>query len=207
MKGVFVNYNSDPQWIKEYFDDYIIYDRSDVKQDYTGFDKRKIKYAENVGHCDYDKLCYLVKNYYNLPEAFYWGKVNLWKSITKEEFKKTEYFTPLLTQSHSEKMCDWDPSRRFSFYKEKMYYELNNSWYLNQYPSRYFRSFNDFAREFGIPAPEYLPFAPGGNYFLTRKIVHKYPRSLYKKLSNLLPYTKFPGEAYMMERAYYLLWQ
>lgn len=203
MKKILVNYNFTPDWLD---DDYLVYDRSDSKEYLKDFDQSKIRYTDNIGNVDYDKLSYLVDNYDTLPDVFLWGKTNLFKFITQEEFEKVKdatTFTPLLTQHHKTYS---DEKGIVCFYKDGMYHERNDSWYLSQHVSK-FASFDDFVKAFNIPNPEYIPFPPGGNYILTKETVHKYPKSSYEKLRDILPYTRLPGEAHLAERCYYLLWR
>src|SRR3990167_1487480 len=139
MKYIAINFDSDPSWILEETDDYLIYDRGEKDWDLP---KDKVIKTANVGHVDYDKLSYLVDNYDNLPEVFYWGKVNLWKSITKEEFdavKNCNTFMPLLTKNHkiySDRLgvvCYYDENGMFN--------ERNDSWWFNAVPSRWYNNF------------------------------------------------------------------
>lgn len=207
MKKILVNYNFTPDksWIG---DDYIIYDRSDDGIDHLrDFDQTKIIRTENVGQVDYDKLCYLVNNYDSLPEVFLWGKTNLFKFITNQEYdqvKDNKFFTPLLTKDHKTYS---DNNGIVNYYTADIYWERNNSWYLSQFPTKYFNSYQDFAKAFQLPCPPYLPFAPGGNYILTREIVHKYSRDFYSNMASILPYCREPGEAQMAERSYFNLWK
>lgn len=207
MKKVLVNYNFTPdkEWIG---DDYLIYDRSDDGIDHLAeFDKSKVIYTDNVGQVDYDKLNYIIDNYDNLPDVFLWGKTNLFKYITPEEYeevKDNNKFTPLLTMGHKTYQ---DNNGWVCYYSEGIYWERNNSWYLSQFPTKYFMSYKEFANEFQLPNPVYLPFAPGGNYILTRETVHKYGLDYYKKLAQILPYCREPGEAQMCERSYFTLWR
>ena len=206
MFKILVNYNftPDPTWIG---DDYLIYDRSDDGVDHLkDFDKSKVIYTDNVGNVDYDKLSYLVDNYDNLPEVFLWGKTNLFKYITPEEYEKVKdntTFTPLLTQNHKTYS---DNNGVVCYYSGEMYHERNNSWYLNQFHSR-FSSFDNFTDSFNLPRfGTFIPFAPGGNYILTKSTVHKYSVDYYDKMRSILPYCREPGEAQMTERVYYTLW-
>lgn len=207
MFKALVNYNFTPdkEWIGE---DYLIYDRSDDGIDHLkDFDQSKIIKTENLGQVDYDKLYYLIDNYHDLPEVFLWGKANLFKSISKEEYeevKDNKEFTPLLTKNHKTYSDDLGVVCQ---YRAGMYEERNNNWYINVFGSKYFRTFADFAHEFMLPSPLYLPFAPGGNYILTEERVHRYSIDFYKKMADMLPYCREPGEAQFCERCYYLLWQ
>lgn len=207
MKAILVNYNYTPSWLFEYPDiDYTIYDRSDTRDYLKDFPQERIIRTPNVGNIDYDKLGYLVENYESLPDSFLWGKTNLFKYITQEEFDKVkdgQEFIPLLTQHHKTYSDNLGP---VNFYKDGMYYERNDSWYLNNVPAYHFRSFPEWAATFHIPSPEYIPFPPGGNFILTRDTVHKYGRDLYDEMRSTLPYAQTPGEAQLCERSYYLLW-
>ena len=202
MKYVLTNYNNTPDWIHEYTDDYLIYDRSDSKEYLKDFDQSKIIYVENVGDADYDRLGYIVDNYFDLPEVFLLSKSNLFKFISKEEFDKVKdntTFTPLLTQNHKV----YEPVCR---YQDGMYMEINNSWYMLGLDWHYFQNYTEFAKAFNLPNPDYLTFAPGGNYILTRENVYKYGLAFYEGLRSILPYCQRPGEAHCIERSLYTIW-
>lgn len=205
MKKILVNYNFTPdkEWIG---DDYLIYDRSDDGVDHLiEFDQSKIIKTENVGNVDYDKLCYLIDNYDNLPEVFLWGKTNLFKYITNEEYEKVkdnQEFTPLLTQNHKTYSDNVGP---VCYYSARIYNERNPLIYQNSY--KYFRDYGEFAHKFFLPNPLYIPFAPGGNYILTKERVHRYSRDFYISLARILPYAREPLEAQFCERSYYNIWK
>ena len=205
MQATFVNYNFTPDWIKDYDFDYLIYDRSDSDKYLKNFTQDRIIKTENIGNVDYDRLGYLVDNYDSLPDVFLWSKSNLFKYITKEEFDqvKDNKFTPLLTQHHK---AYSNEQGIVCYYKDKMFHEINNNWYLNVFHGKHVTSFKEWAKIFGLPNPDYIPFAPGGNYILTKETVHKHPKRIYAKMRDMLPYTKLPGEAQLAERSYYLLW-
>lgn len=206
MKYVLVNYNFSPDWIREYTDDYLIYDRSDSREYLASFPQEKIIYTENKGNVDYDKLNYLIENYDSLPDVFVWGKSNLFKYISREEFdavKDNTTFTPLLTKHHNTYS---DPNGVVNYYAAGLYWERNDSWYLGEHFSR-FGTFAEWAGYFNMPSPPYIPFPPGGNFILTRETVHKYSRDFYQKMADTLPYQTLPGEAHLAERSYYLLWK
>jgi hypothetical protein len=205
MKAVLVNYNFSPDWLKQSNFDYTIFDRSDSKEYLKDFPQERIVYTENIGNVDRDKLAYLIDNYDTLPDIFLWGKTNLFKFITKEEFDalpKTD-FTPLLTQGHK---TYGDRNGPVCFYKDDMYHERNDSWYLHEHAPNYVHSWGEWAKVHFLPNPPYIPFAPGGNYILTRERVHRYGIDTYQKMFDMLGYTQLPGEAHLCERSYYLLW-
>jgi hypothetical protein len=196
MKIIGSHYSGDCSWIPQETDDYFIFDRTEC-----GLDPKKVRKVPNIGNADYDRLTYLIENYEALPDVFLLIKTNLFKFITIPEFqqvKNNTFFTPLLTYTHKTYM----PICR---YRNGIYEEINNSWYVPAFTTC-FPTYNDWAREFGFPTPEYLSFAPGGNYILTRDTVHKHPKSLYSKLRDSLSYCQLPAEAQFCERTYYTLW-
>lgn len=206
MKTILVNYNYTPEWLHDYDLDYYIYDRSDGDEYLSSFPQERITKTQNKGNVDYDKLTYLIDFYDNLPDRFIWGKSNLFKFISKDEFDsalQTPGFVPLVTQSHKTYSDKFGP---VCFYTEGMYYERNDSWYLTQMPAR-FNNWQEWAHEFRLPNPQYIPFPPGGNYILTKERVHRYSRDFYVKMRDTMNYTQLPGEAHLAERSYYLLWQ
>lgn len=207
MTNILINYNFTPdkEWIG---DDYLIYDRSDDGIDHLkDFDQSKIIKTENVGNVDYDKLCYLIDNYDNLPDVFLWSKSNLFKYITKEEYEKVkdnQTFTPLLTMNHKTYA---DNNGLVCYYEAGWFMERNNSWYFSQHSSKYVANFNEWANMFYLPRLSYIPFSPGGNYILTRETVHKYAKDFYIKMASMLPYQTLPAEAQCAERSYGLMWK
>lgn len=205
MKAILVNYNHTPTWLLASDLDYLIYDRSDSDKWLEDFPKERIIKTRNIGNVDYDKLNYLVTQYHTLPDVFLWGKTNLFKYISEEEFiaLPKDRFTPLLTQNHR---TYHDHLGVVNFYDQGMYYERNNSWYLHEVPGKFAPDWHEWAALFWLPSPAYIPFPPGGNFILTRETVHKYSKEFYEKMRDTLPYTQLPGEAQLAERSYYLLW-
>lgn len=209
MKYILVNYNFTPTWLLEYTDDYLIYDRSESKEYLKDFDQSKIIYTENIGNVDYDKLRYLVDNYDTLPDVFVWGKTNLFKYISKEEFeavKDNTTFTPLLTMHHKTYS---DKLGVVCAYRAGMYYERADSWFFgsNDLAKNHFLTWQQWVNHFRLPNEPFIPFPPGGNFLLTRERVHKYSRDYYEEMRDTLPYAQLPVEAHCAERSYYLMWK
>lgn len=201
MRIIATNYEADCSWIPEVSGgDYFIYDRSDC-----GLPNRVAR--ENRGDADYDRLSYLVDNYHDLPDVFLLTKSNLFKYVSREEFdevKDNQVFTPLLTKNHK----TYSDSRGLvCYYLDGMYYERNDGWLFNTLQSHHFHSWKEWSDRFLLPNPAYIPFAPGGNYILTRERVHRYGRDFYEEMRDYLPYCQRPLEAHLVERSYYLLWK
>jgi hypothetical protein len=190
MKYVISRYNQDIDWLKDYSDDVVIYDRSE--QPVEGAIK-----SPNIGSDLYDKFTFIIDNYDNLPDIAVYTKANLFKYITPEEFdlvKDTTKFTPLLTQNHKTYMP-------VCFYKNGMYYEINNRWYLAAHPAR-----TDILGQLGLRDLDYLAFAPGSNYIVPKENILKHSKKFYEKLRSTLEWSVYPGEAQMLERSLYYLW-
>ena len=204
MKVVLTHYGEhDIEWATAFSDDITVYDRTDGSR--LPDTVHRIP-RENFGDADFDRLSYLVDNYFDLPDIFLLSKSNLFKFITPEEWDKVKDnkdFIPLLTQNHKTYS---DKLGQVCFYQDGMYYERNDSWYLNELPCKY-ATYGDFAREFHLPNPSYLPFAPGGNYILTKERVHRYGVDFYDRMRSILPYCERPGEAQCIERSLYTLWK
>lgn len=194
MKYVISNYNNDLSWVREYTNDYVVYDQSGT----AGLPETIIRL--HIGSDIYDKFSFIIDNYHNLPDIVVFVKGNLFKYISKEEFdgvcqKKT--FTPLLTKNHKTTLP-------VCFYSEDgMYNEINNFWYLNHHRTE---RAGELIELLGIRDEEYLKFAPGSNYIVPRENILKHSKEYYKKLRSFLEWGEYPGEAQIIERHLYTLW-
>lgn len=202
-------YNTDISWIAEYAQSMILYDRSDEPIPGSII-------VPNLGSDIADKLHFIITNYNNLPDVAIYTKANLFKYITKEEFeaiKDNKNFTPLLTMHHKETKYDGTQEyvrrhgtdKDVSFYKDGIYHEINNMWYLNEHPVKH--NPKEVMKTLGIDNLEYVPFAPGSNYILTAQDIRKHPIELYIKLYNYLTYAVYPGEAMIIERGLFTLFK
>lgn len=208
MKAILVNYNYDPVWLKDYPDlEVTIYDRSD-----DGIERNLTQYGAvyktpNKGDADYDKLGWLIENYDNLPDVFLWGKTNLFKYVDEEYFKKMLLkgdFAPLLKLDHRIYSDQFGPVNK---YHGEIYCERADSWFFNATIPKYFKTWGEWCDYFGLPRESFIPFAPGGNYILTRERVHRYSRDFYQKMRDTLPHAQRPAEAQAAERSYFMLWR
>lgn len=209
MKAVLINYNYTPEWLKDYPElDVTIYDRSD-----DGLERNLTQYGQvyktrNVGDVDYDKLGWLIENYDRLPDVFVWGKTNLFKYVDEQYFKQAlekREFVPLLKFDHRTYSDKFGEVNRYTH----IYEERADSWFFNNpdLARRHFFSWDEWVMHFRLPATHFIPFAPGGNYILTKERVHRYSRDFYEEMRAILPYAMHPAEAHAAERSYYLLWK
>ena len=195
MKFIISRYNHDMSWLEDYPDaEVVMYDRSEIPL----FGAIVVP---NIGTDISDKLSFIIDNYDKLPDVAIYTKANLFKYISKEEFDKVKdnkTFTPLLTQHHKTVMP-------IAYYENGMYYEVNNRWFLMEAPCKYIYEYDALiGNAFRYQA--YKPFAPGSNYILPKETILKYPKDFYEKLRLLLSYTRYPGEAFLLERDLYNIW-
>lgn len=189
---------NDVSWITDYSDFFVIYNQGNEILHSTKVIKQK-----HLGADLYDKLCFIIERYEELPDVTMFIKSNLFKFISKDEFDlvcHNKTFTPLLTKNHKTYMP-------VCFYDKGIYWERNDSWYVPTFPSKFFTSYDDFSREMGLPIMEYIPFAPGSNYIVPKENILKHPKSFYVKLMGYIDYTSYSAETQMLERALYTIWQ
>lgn len=202
MKFIVSRYEHDAEWLKEYVksrDDVVIYDRSEMPLPDS-------IHTKNIGTDIYDKFTYIIDNYDNLPDVAVYTKCNLFKYITKEEFdlvKDNKTFTPLLTKNH--KVYNDDKGEPICFYDAQgMYNERNDYWYLYPHPAKFAPLILDF---FKMRERMYNAFAPGSNYILPKENILKHSKETYIKLRSYLDWDVYPGDAQLLERNLYYLWQ
>lgn len=191
-KWIISRYNHKIGFLKDYTDDYVIYDRSEVPVEGAIV-------VPNIGSDIYDKFTYIIDNYDNLPDVAVFTKANLFDYIKPREFEKikdNKTFTPILSQEHHTYMP-------ICYYKDGMYYEKNDYWYLLQSPARHTEEIKDI---FKMNEREYNAFAPGSNYILPKENILKHSRDFYIKLRSFLEWSAYPGDAYLLERNLYYLW-
>lgn len=216
LPAVLVNFSYDPEWLLRYPDiePIVIYDRTEGPADHLLKYGAPVKKTPNLGDVDHDKLTWLIENYDNLPDVFLWSKTNLFKFISEDEFKKVRLnsaFTPLLTLSHRiypdrfGAVNGYKGTEHGPIYCERQ--DVTDALFRVLDNRGHFNCWEDWARTFMLPVEQYIPFAPGGSYILTRETVHKHSRDIYEAMRDTLPYAQRPVEAHMCERSYFYLWR
>ena len=189
----------DVSWVSKYAPSMILYDRSDNPQPGSII-------VPNLGTDLADKFHFIITNYNNLPPIAIYTKDNLFKYITQPEFDKVKnntWFTPLLTMNH--RTYADETGKQVCYYKDGIYWEINNMWYLNSHPVKH--DPKEIQALMGIDKMEYVPFAPGSNYILTAEDIRRHPVEFYIKLYNYLTWAVYPGEAQVIERGLYNIWR
>jgi hypothetical protein len=198
MPYVLSRYNHHVSWVLDYAnpEEITIYDRSENPLEGSIV-------APNVGSDWYDKLTWIIDNYNNLPDVVLLAKANMFDYITPREFERIRFndtLTPILTQNHKTYS---DEQGVVCFYENGLYYERNDGWYLSSHPARSTELFFLL----GMSGKDYIPFAPGSGYIVPKENILKYSKKFYEKLRAYLEWTIYPGEAQIMERGAYCLWQ
>lgn len=214
------NFNTVPENLIRYCNDYIVYDCSDssTKEE---LQRKGIKHidVENTGHNITSYFSFFVDNYDNLPEVMCLLKGNMIGRHVSEEFFQKTYNQKSFTFLYDEKQY-WD---RYSKYDgegninscdngtflamENVYVEENTSWYVQSenHPKRYFNDVDDLLRFiYKSPMiPKYCMFASGACYIVRREQVKLHSKEFYVNLNKIMNYgmnPSFPSEAHQIER-------
>ena len=89
------------------------------------------------------------------------------------------------------------------------YLEINNNWYFRYHKPKFFNSYDKFMSTFfsNYVPKNYLRFSPGCNYVIPSENIYRYKKELYIKLRSLVDYAPVIGEAHMLERALYSIFE
>ena len=205
---VISNYNTDPEKYLQYCNDYHIYDQSPdpkikaaLKNKYT-----KISFVQNTGHNISDYFRFFIDHYDNLPEWMMLAKGNMIGRHITQGFFERVYANKCYTLLYDDRAWEDRHGIAYQLY-DGAFLEVNNSWYMPTKEYRYFASYNDLLK-FLFKDPifaEWVLFAPGACYVVSREQIRKYPRIFYKHLMRLVSYNYFPSEAYIVERMLHII--
>lgn len=223
------NYNTVPDDLLKYCNNYVIYDASDDSSIMHTLDEKSynVIHIPNTGHNITTYFSYFADHLEkgDLPCVIECLKGNIiGRHVSKEYFDavyQNTFFTylyeersmrdryskatPEVIAAHNGK----DPSEGCiaSLLSQSRFIEVNSSWYMheNTHPSKYFTDFDDLLRFiYKDPViPKYVEFAPGGCYILRKEQVELHSASFYRNLNKIQNYTitpGFPAEAYIIER-------
>ena len=196
------NYNNNVDWITDYTNDYIIYDRSDTDEFCKKYNYIK---SPNIGYNIYDIFTFIIENYENLPEVTTFCKGNIFpRHVTRDRFEQlmnskilTAIFEPGL---HKPEM----PVCMFSC--DGQWSEINTSWYMTK--TKYFSNYNQFLNFcYKDPIlPKYITFCPGANYTVPKSNILKYEKTFYENLRYFVSWDQLATESHMIERFLYTMW-
>ena len=109
----------------------------------------------------------------------------------------------VLSVSRYLNFCLKHPSRYSFCSSSQGYIEVDNSWYLDIFPSIHFESFRAFMHPtfLNYKAKRYVRFSPGASYILSSKLILRYPLTFYLYLRSLVSHDVVVGDAHLLERA------
>lgn len=211
------NYNTVPEQLLEYCDQYLIVDCSDDGSTREELKRRNYRFvtAENTGHNLTTYFHYFEDHYDELPERIALLKGNIiGRHVTREYFERAcgnHYFTylyqePSMWDRYGKNKENNESGPLAMLVSECQYAERNNSWYMHQsHEYRYFYDMDDFIRFiYKNPViPRYLTFAPGGCYIVQREQIRSHSPVFYRNLNKVMEYRReanFPAEAFLVER-------
>lgn len=204
---VISNYHNDLSWVPAYTDRYLVYDRSKQGIYPPELDRTKIIKQPNVGYNLYDYFTYIIDNYDDLPAVVIFVKGNVFpRHVTEAEWNRlmnNRYFTPIEDwRMHLEQ---WPVS---FFSSDGGFCEINNNWYLQYHPTKYFATYNDFLSFCFADSviPRYIRFAPGANYVVPKENIQKYSKVFYENLRTFVSHGQLSGESHIIERALHTIW-
>jgi hypothetical protein len=200
------NYKTDPRYLLEYCQDYLICDQSESPELRQTLSSYRFVETPHTGHNITDYFSFFADHYDNLPEFMALIKGNIIGRHLSREFFERVYRNKFFTFLYEDRDIREKVNREVFFLsQENQFLEINNSWYVPHHPHRFFSSFNDLLRfVYRDPLiPEYCCFAPGACYIVSKHQVRKNSRPFYRNLNKIMSYTlvpRFPSEAHQVER-------
>jgi hypothetical protein len=205
-KAFFVvsRYNEDLNWILEYTNDFLIYNKGEPIADV------RVVNTENIGGNQRDIFKFIYENYENLPEliAFlqaypfdHCQKIIFDNLIYNEFFTSIEYYGSIPSNNAEQRDANGG------------YLEANNSWYISSHNSTFglnckYSSLDEFMNKYFInyEHTDWIRFSPGSQYLIEKRQALFYPRSFWKNLMNELT-ERNSTEAHIVERVLWTIFQ
>ena len=206
-KAFFVisRYKEDLSWIKEYTNDYLVYNKGEPI-----LDNPHIINAENIGMNLGDMCKFIYQNYDQLPPLVAFLQAHIWDHCDKDHFDKliyNDHFTALEYYGPTP-ANDWE-ARTI----DGEFLEVNNSWYV---PAHYsakgkvckYLTFDIFMNKYfnNYVHPDWIRFAPGAQYIVEKWRMLHYPKEFWKSMMEEQP-DNFMTEGFMIERAIWMIFQ
>lgn len=196
-------------------DDIVIYDRDHKGYNGVNLDPKRLqKYGsviktQNVGYSIYVIGKYILDNYDNLPNFNIFLKCNLLQNnyTTEDKLKKalkSNFFVSLELNQDQTKYNTPFTVNDFT-YIEKVNHEIRMD--TKVYPR--IKNFPEFIQDLFLiqKIPDYILFAPGGNYVVPKENILKYSKNFYKKMMHYTDYHHTDVvEAHWFERVLLMAW-
>ena len=197
-------YNEDFQWVKEYTENYYVYNKGEpILGEYH------VKNVLNKGMNQRDIFDFIWTQYLHLPECIAFVQAYPFDHCKKEIFDRiihNKYFTPIEYYGNTP-ANNWE--RRTI---DGGFMEINNSWYISSQgdisvPCKY-KSYDEFMNSYfnDYVHTDWIRFAPGSQYIVTKHQLLRYSSHFWYKLMNELN-AKNPTEGHIIERALWTIFQ
>jgi hypothetical protein len=204
---VISNFNTDPAYLLEVSNEFVIYDQSDdeniqmLLRKLSESKPGKVRFTENLGHNLVNILDFIIENYDCLPEKIAFLKGNIVPRHCTLQFLKESIDKDFYSYLWDQEKVN-DQANIQYILQPGHFLEINNSWYVWDSPHKYFTSLDEFLKFLfaDYRHAQFMHFAPGGNYLVEANRIRKNPIALYQGLRNIIGYTWRPAEAFMLER-------
>ena len=203
-KIIISRYKEDFEWVKEYTDNYLVYNKGEP------IDDSHVINTKNIGGNQRDIFKFIYDNYSKLPKLMAFIQANPFDHCKKEVFDKLIYnisFTALEFYGNTPANAMERRSDTGGFV------EYNNSWYIKANNETYgvvckYVSLDQFMEKFfsNYKHVDWIRFAPGSQYIIEKKQAEHYPRLFWKNLMKELP-ENFMSEAHIVERSLWMILQ
>lgn len=199
----FLDDNPEKWWVHNYTDNFLIYDKSHRFEQ-----NEKVIHQKNVGANIYDFYTFVVNNYDNLPEIMIFCKGNVVpRHCGLEKFNNIINNTSFTTiENYIREAPKYKPGIYAYVDENDGYHESPievDSTVARIHHGKYIKTFNSMMYFiFENPKFEnYIRFAPGANFIVSKKEILRYNHNFYKKMQEFTSWHHKPGEAYILERA------
>ena len=195
-------------WMNEYTDNYIVYDKA-----HRFNETNKIIHKENLGSNIHEIFEFIYSHYDKLPEIMIFCKGNVFpRHCSEEKFKKIINNTELTPiQNYIRNTPKYSPNIYAYVDDNDLYYEKPievNTTVNRIHKSKYIFSYSQLLDEIFEDSyvGEYICFAPGANYIITKNDALKFNKNFYKTMLGFISWTTIPGESYLFERALFTIY-
>jgi hypothetical protein len=194
-------------WVEEHTDNYLLYDRA-----HRFVESKKIKHQKNVGANIYDIFDFIVTNYETLPDTMIFCKGNVIpRHCGFDKFKEIINNTEFTTIENYIRDHPRHSPNIYSFVDETDAYHEKpievDATVAMIHLCKYVFSYRDMLNEIFEDATvgEYIRYAPGANHIIPKTDILKYNKHFYETMREYVSWHVQPGEAYLLERAIFTL--
>lgn len=215
---VISRFTEDVSWIKEYTNNYIVYNKGE-----DNLDSFNVKKMPNFGGCQYDICHFIHENYENLPEYIGFLQGRPFDHCNKNKFEQIiSDNIPKAIESYEEYLSGNPPACKMSTeYNDNGFAEINDSWYISHcnrvlatdkgHPITCpFTTFDGYMESLfeNYTHLDYVRFAPGSQYLIHKNNALYYSKHFWKTIMDIFPTTiglNGGTEAHLVERAMWLI--